>query len=93
MTAPRKPQTNSAAGFQQTVVNKAHRSFYDHEEVRNRLATLLKSDTPLNIHRLHSALVVAGVDDRLDRTRVVNYLCNSARFREELEKREKDEPS
>jgi hypothetical protein len=82
----KKQTSGSVGGYQQTVVNKAHRAFYDHEEVRVRLSALLKADNAFNVHRLHSALVVAGLDDRLDRTRVLSYLTNSNKFREELKK-------
>ena len=87
MSDEKKKQTSgSVAGYQQTVVNIAHRAFYDHEPVRERLRELLASDTPFNIHRMHGALVVAGIEDRIDRGRVLSYLLNSARFREALAK-------
>jgi hypothetical protein len=83
----KKQTSGSLGGYQHTVVDKAHRAFYDHEEVRERLRVLLAEDNAFNVHRMHSALVAAGLGDRLDRSRVLSYLTNSNKFREELEEK------
>jgi hypothetical protein len=80
-----KKQINTGMGGQgSTVVDIAHRAFYDHEDVRMRLKLWLDENTPYTEHQLNSALFAAGVENKLDRERVTKYLRASNKFREEL---------